>query len=374
MGVQKVVVAGLLTVVIAVCLAACGGSSSSGSSSSNSGSTTPEPAGESAGVTTAAGGKPAVEPKTIGLLPGGLETPAPLRWTEEMEQIGESLGWTVEVVDPKNNPQTMDQYMQKFVAEGVDAIFTQSLSASMIPTGLQEAHAKGIPVINIWTQVPPNESQEFTTEFVDGTEMFGELVGNYVAESPELSKTTVVSDNVASIFSAAGVIKGASRALEEAGLEISETKEDSLANLSGSAMEGAISMLEKNQGPVTFITCCSFTTPILQGAIEQLNRTNVTIIGQYDIASNVELAEAGKPVAFTVAETYLHGFEAVEAMMAYWFKNKPLPTKPKIDLPGGKVITKADLGPNFEGEYYPFAPALEQRVAQWESEYTLPSS
>lgn len=360
----------LAFVALVVGVAACGGGSSSTESSGGE-ATESEAGGASEGGSTAgedggSGGKLDPGERTIGFIPSTLTSEHLSQRAEQLEKIIEPLGWNLIVADGQGNPQVMEQDMQKFVSQGVDAIFTIALGGEEIPRGLEAAKEANIPVISIVTDPTPTEVPEFAGVFADNGVQMGEIAGEYIAK--ERSEIPIVGERITQNYGGDSFVQGVLKVLEREGLEYTDLRDTELADVVGAMTKNAEAIVQAAPpGPLTFVDFNDIGPSLFYPVFERIGREEVAVLTRYEDPASIKLGKEGHEVLMTTTKAYEHMFKAVSALLAYWTEETPLPA-PEFSEPDGKVRTVAEL-PKGQDSFFDFEADLEKQLEEWSAKY-----
>lgn len=346
----------IATIACAVAMTGCGGDDSNNSASSSSTSSSDT------------SGKPATGSRTIGILPANLSSDITRRAVDEASQSAKALGWKTVVTDPNNDPAKSQQAMQNFVNQGVDAIFVMATAAPGISRGLAAAKAKGIPVFSMLVAPEPSTRKFFTANIADDTEKIAQLTAQEIMKNGD-NKNPIVQDDLTCNYAGHGFAGPFADEIKRLGGTIADRFDVQCTSLVPGVSQAAQTMLQHNQGPLTYVTLFDFAPPLLEGVFQKQNRDDITVYTRYDIPPSMALVRAGKQ--YKVIATDLSGgiFEAYNRLLSHWVDKKPLKTTDDLSIRGFKIIDKTNVPKS--GDVYPFQPKLDTQVAEWSSQYSL---
>ena len=89
--------------------------------------------------TIAAPAKEALKPRKIGVIIITLQSESLARWTAHIQAAAAKLNWQVIVKDGVNNPAVLATALPELLNEGVDAVLTMAVDATLISEGLTAA-------------------------------------------------------------------------------------------------------------------------------------------------------------------------------------------------------------------------------------------
>jgi ABC-type sugar transport system substrate-binding protein len=344
-------IAGVLSALL-LGLAACGGADDSGTTSKAS-SAAPSSA------TT-------VGKKTIGVVPSTLTSEYLAGQVQRLKATAQAIGWDVKVIDGAGDPQKMDQAIQTFVSQKVDAVFTMALGGEEISGGLAQAKSAGVPVIAVGQSVSPGQEKNFAAVFGDDTLGMGKIAADYLVKSH--TTNPIVGIRLTQNFAGDGFIQGMFPSLKAGGLKFQDLRDTKLSDLINSITQNTEAIIQKNKGPLTMVDFGDFGSPVMTGVLDRAGRDDVTIITRYDNPSTVKMMKAGKKIAVVTTKGYTHTFDAITALLNLWTKQTPLPSEPQTSEPGGGVFTVADL-PKGGNTIFAFKPDLDAQVAKWRTSF-----
>jgi ribose transport system substrate-binding protein len=342
---------------VALGLAGCGGDDGDENASSSGQSTTAASSTE----------KKSPGARTLGVIPSTSASEYLATKTRQFQELVAPLGWKVTVCDPAGAPPKMEQCMQQYVTQKVDAILTMALGGEETPRGLAAAKDAKIPVISIVGDPSPGQEKSFDGVFADSTFGMGEVAGKYIVE--QRKDTPVVGLRLTQNYAGDGFIQGVEKVLKENDLKFQDLRDNDLADLINSLTENSQAIAQKNKGPLTFVEPTDFGAGIFGPVFQRAGRKDITIITRYDNASTVKLMKAGEPILVTASRAYQHFFEAADALLALWVDGKPLPP-PSIFEPDAGVFAIEDF-PEGSDEVFPYEPALDKQMAKWAETYEL---
>jgi ribose transport system substrate-binding protein len=153
-------------------VAACSSSGSNAAPSSSGGSSSAAPAGQQAPVASgvsnqesaaltalykgtlqppSSASRPAVKGKKIVIISAGQSSISSSIPVNATEQAAKAIGWQVSVYDEQLNPANAPGLMRQAISSGADGIIMDATDCPTIKGPLQEAKAKGIPVLGIYS-------------------------------------------------------------------------------------------------------------------------------------------------------------------------------------------------------------------------------
>lgn len=318
------------------------------------------------GGDTAAQTEKIAEGRTIGVIPSSSSSEFLRRQLDRLKKLTEAVGIEVKIIDPNGDPAKMDQAAQTLVTQKVDAIFTFALGGEEVSSGLAKAKAAGIPTIAVAQAPTPGQEKNYGTVFGDSNVAMGEVAGRWIAENQR--DTPVVGLRLTQNFAGDGFIQGVEKVFKGENLKFQDLRDTNQADIINSMTSLTDAIVQKNEGPLTFVDFSDFGPPLMTTVFERQKRDDITVITRYDNASTIKLMKAGKKVAFVSDKNYQHAFDAVGALLALWKKDTPLP-KPQIREPEVKLFTAKDLPADAENGVYPFDADLQKQVAEWQATY-----
>ena len=333
-----------------------------------------ESSGDGGGGTSASG-KTDPGDRTIGVIPSTSASENLSVWIAQLKAAGEPLGWKINVCDGAGNPQTMESCAQNFVTQKADAIVTMALGGPEIPTGMKQAKDAGIPILALGTSVNPGYEKQYDGVFGDDIVKMGENTADYVDE--KFPDQPIVGLEITQNYGGQGYVEGMKKGLEAKGKKYDDLRDTNLADIVNSMKSNTEAILQDNPGKLTFVGFNDTDPAILWPDIERLGRAeDVTLITRYDNPSTVKImrGDGGGNVLASLSTNWQHHFDMLDALLAHWTKDEPLPDPASTtDTPGAKVAGVEDF-PDGQDRAYPFDPALKEKVAEWEQTYELEPS
>lgn len=95
-------------------------------------------------------GPPAQKGKNVWVIPCVASAPGCQGPAEGLKEAGKELGWKVTIADGKADPGVQNSMIKRAIAAGADGIATVAIDCANIKTGLREAKAKKVPVVNVY--------------------------------------------------------------------------------------------------------------------------------------------------------------------------------------------------------------------------------
>jgi ribose transport system substrate-binding protein len=153
-------------------VAACSSSGSNAAPAGSAGSSAAAPAGQQAPVASgvsnqesaaltalykgtlqppSSASRPAVKGKKIVIISAGQSSISSSIPVNATEQAAKAIGWQVSVYDEQLNPANAPGLMRQAISSGADGIIMDATDCPTIKGPLQEAKAKGIPVLGIYS-------------------------------------------------------------------------------------------------------------------------------------------------------------------------------------------------------------------------------
>jgi ABC-type sugar transport system substrate-binding protein len=240
---------------------------------------------------------------------------------------------------------------------------------------MKQAKDAGIPVLALGTSVNPGFEKQYDGVFGDDIVKMGENTADYVLEN--YGDQPIVGLEITQNYGGQGYVEGMKKGLEAQGEKYDDLRDTNLADIVNSMKSTTEAILQDNPGKLTFIGYNDTDPVLLWPDIERLGREkDVTLITRYDNPSTVKImrGSGGEQVLTSLSENYQHHFDMLDALLAHWTKDEALPDPASTtDTPGAKVAGVGDF-PDGQDRAYPFDPALQDKIAEWEQTYDLEPS
>ncbi len=109
-----------------------------------------------------------------------LQSESLARWTAHIQAAAAKLKWQVIVKDGVNNPAVLATALPELLNEGVDAVLTMAVDATLISEGLAAAKAKNVPVIATSVDVNPAGKSLFSAVYAPDSYGLGVSLADYL--------------------------------------------------------------------------------------------------------------------------------------------------------------------------------------------------
>jgi ribose transport system substrate-binding protein len=137
--------------------------------------------------------------KRIWVVDAGLASSYGVRTADAVEQAGKKLGWNVNVVDAKFDPNQMLVGFKQAVAAKAQGIIAISVDCPIVKTGAQEAKNAGIPVVGLETLDCDPSLYSYVVHYYNGEsleqfdKLWGEWQANYVIAKTNGQAKTILN-------------------------------------------------------------------------------------------------------------------------------------------------------------------------------------
>ncbi|MCW2682086.1 MAG: LigA protein [Frankiales bacterium] len=336
-------------------LAGCGGSSDDNTPAADD---TPAPAASSSGGTAPAGDgdvnyagtlrepdatpRPIAKDKKVVIISAGQASISSSVPVGAAEEAAKAAGWQTEVYDVQLNPANAPGLVRQAIASGADGIILQAVDCPGVKGPLQEAKAKGIQVVGIYSfdcndpLFKGSDPALFSAAINYGPEAqagIGEFTKKYgadqakavIAETGGKAKVIFFNSPTVTVLNYTG--QGFKEEIEKcAGCEIVAEVEFAGAELGPNLQQKATSALL--QHPDANVVKSPYTSATLLGiapAVVQSGRANkIYVMGGEGFAPELDLLRAGQGVdAVNIAPSDWTGWAAVDTMNSL-FSDKPV--------------------------------------------------
>lgn len=229
------------------------------------------------------------------------------------EQAAKDLGVEADIVGPKAESEVQQQVemIENELGSGVDALGIAPATPEAVTTAIEQADAKGVPVITVDTDLPDYANKK---SFVGtGGEAAGKMGGEYAASlAGEGGKAIILRGRAGDTTHdqrEQGIIAG----LEAGGVEVLEIR-DCMAEAER-AMNAMQDMIINYDQIDVVVTTCDTMAQGAQRAIEGAGE-DIPVVGFDGTISVVELVQKGSVIKATVAQApYEMGYLAVETLV-----------------------------------------------------------
>jgi ABC-type sugar transport system substrate-binding protein len=345
----KRVLATMAVVVLAGSgLAACG-SSDSGSAATGDGK-------------LKAGGK-------VGMVLSDGSSEVEQRWATTAKASMKKIGWTVTVVDGKNDPAIYQQAMTSFINQKVSGIITVALDAAPITSSLRAAKEADIPVIATGISIDPAGEDLFSAFYAPDDSKLGQVTADYLKDNVPSGSEYVVLDLTA-VYGAHKPVTAATPVLDKAGFKLTGTHDISTSDILGSATKGAVDLMSAHPEAKFMFGCCDFTPALTVPALKAAGFEDVIQTARYDNLSTLKLIRDGAPVVAAVTDADNGVLISLDQILAN------AATGAKIDRSADKdkyqydLVDKTNLPA--EGAFvYDAETQIADHVSEWKSKYGL---
>lgn len=352
--------------VVSVTLAACGsGSSSTDSTGSSSTAPATTEGGSSGGVSSEVKEIVAKYSQPITEWPGPNTpvTPPPgkkitvitcgstgitcVRVANGAKAAAEALGYSVNVVDGKNDPSVWSSSIQQAVANGADGIVLAAVPPAVVPEQVKEARAKGVKVVSVLSNVGkgiPNVLLDFNRDEA------AEATTAYLAEeSGGDAHLLLVRDK--EFPGPEAYFERIEELLPEycPGCKVEDTVNFTLALVAQRLAGSVTSSLQTHPDIDTVMQPFDAITPfVVQGITQAGKKGQVQIIGEGADPPGVEAMEAGDMIESMGTPAEWMGWQSVDDLIRL-FANKPVE---EVKVPQ-RLVTAEDLpGPEgWQGDF-----------------------
>jgi ribose transport system substrate-binding protein len=369
----------------ALVLAACGGSSDTDTDTDAA----PAPAaGATTGTTTAedsdlnyagtlrepdATARPIAKDKKVVIISAGQASISSSVPVGAAEEAAKAAGWQTEVYDVQLNPANAPGLVRQAIASGADGIILQAVDCPGVKGPLQEAKAKGIQVVGIYSfdcndplfkgsdpalfSAAINYGEDAQAGIGDFTKKYGaDQAKAVIAETGGKAKVIFFNSPTVTVLNYTG--QGFKEEIEKcSGCEIVAEVEFAGAELGPNLQQKATSALL--QHPDANVVKSPYTSATLLGiapAVVQSGRANkIYVMGGEGFAPELDLLRAGQGVdAVNIAPSDWTGWAAVDTMNSLFTK------KPVVDSGLGWQLV--DKGHNLPPSG-PFVPKVDFKAA-----------
>jgi ribose transport system substrate-binding protein len=342
-------------IAASVVLAACGGSSDSPTTAEDEEPDAPGASPAAQAVSDGSGlnydgtlrepegtARPIAKDKKVVIISAGQASISSSIPVGAAEEAAKAAGWKTEVYDVQLNPANSPGLVRQAIASGADGIILQAIDCPGIKGPLQEAKAKGIQVVGIYSfdcndpLFKGNDPALFSGAInygKDAAKNIGEFTEKYGADQAKAviaatgGKAKVLFFNSPTVTVLHYTGKGFKDEIQRCGgCEIVDEVEFAGAELGPNLQQKATSALL--QHPEANVVKSPYTSATLLGiapAVVQSGRANkVYVMGGEGFAPELDLLRAGQGVnAVNIAPSDWTGWAAVDTMNSL-FTKKPI--------------------------------------------------
>ncbi len=179
--------------------------------------------------TIAASARDELKPRKIGVIIITLQSESLARWTAHIQAAAAKLNWQVIVKDGVNNPAVLATALPELLNEGVDAVLTMAVDATLISEGLTAAKAKNVPVIATSVDVTPAGKSLFSAVYAPDSYGLGVSLADYILKKNP--KAIAVGQTVTIVYAADRLVVGAKETLQKSGGSMEAVVDADVTNL-----------------------------------------------------------------------------------------------------------------------------------------------
>ena len=362
----------------ALLLAACGGGSATSTAPVDSAPVAPAASGAAATASSvdysgtlrepASTARPAATGKKVVIISAGQASISSSVPVAAAKEAAEAAGWKADVYDVQLNPANAPGLVRQAIASGADGIILQAVDCPGVKGPLQEAKAKGIQVVGIYSfdcndpLFKGNDPALFSGQinYGAGSEDIGAFTKKYGADQAKAviaatgGKAQVIFFNSPSVTVLSYTGQGFKDEIAKCGgCKIVADVEFAGAELGPNLQQKATSALL--QHPEANVVKSPYTSATLLGiapAVVQSGRAaKLYVMGGEGFAPELDLLRAGQGVnAVNIAPSDWTGWAAVDTM------NSLFTGKPVADAGLGWQLVDKDHNLTASG---PFVPAVD---------------
>ncbi|GGM25785.1 sugar ABC transporter substrate-binding protein [Micromonospora yangpuensis] len=277
----------------------------------------------------------------------------------------EALGWKVIVTDSNGDQQAMQSTMQSLISQKVDAILTVFVASGLISGQLAQAKAAGIPVISVGYQGTPNPNitAEYAPDQAEEAKLLIERMGQDLDQGAKIAPIAVQG-----YYGIDQVLATLDQQKSQHGFNVLQTANAPVADVFNGQTKAALSFLNANPDLGAFYAALDIGPQAIVPALKQTDR-KVPVYSFGAISSALEAVRSGQAIVATSDGTIKAGFLAIDALLALWTNDTPIPTDiPAEDALEYKIVD-ADNAPAKGSAVYPLADVTKEFTDRWASEY-----
>lgn len=316
-------------------------------------------------ASTAVEAKEVLKPRKLGVLIITLQSESLARWTSHIQAAAAKLKWEVVVKDGVSNPAVISAALPELLNEGVDAVITMAVDATLITDGLKAAKAKGVPVIAAAVDVNPAGKELFTGTYAPDSYGLGVALADYLLKRN--ARQVAVGQDVTIVYGAHRLVVGAKETLEKKGGVVEAVADADVTNLVNSFNQTTTDLVLAHPKATALVSCCDFSPMMDLPALKSANRPDVMLLTRYDNETSLQAIRSGAPLAVATNHTDVYLLEALDALAAYFSKQAPIPATVEESRADVKVVDKDNVPP--KGFVYSFDQDLGSYAARWGNLY-----
>jgi ABC-type sugar transport system substrate-binding protein len=309
--------------------------------------------------------KEVLKPRKLGVLIITLQSESLARWTSRIQAAAAKLKWDVVVKDGVNNPAVIAAALPELLNEGVDAVITMAVDATLITDGLKAAKAKNVPVIATAVDVNPAGKELFTATYAPDSYGLGVALADYLVKKNP--KPVAVAQDVTIVYAADRLVVGAKDTLQKKGGSVEAVADADVTNLVNSFTQTTTDLVLAHPKAIALVSCCDFSPMIDLPALKSANRPDVMLLTRYDNETSLQAIRSGAPLVIATNHTDLFILEALDALAAHFSNGAAIPPtvdESKADI---KVVDKDNVPA--KGFVYSFDQDLASYAERWQKLY-----
>jgi len=325
---------------------------------------------------TAGADLPAAGSRTIGYVTISGD-PVQLRWWRVFEAAAKEVGWNAEFADAKGVPDDALRAMQNYINTGADAIIAACVETPWARPALDDAKAKGIPVIAIACPVSPPENA-WTAVFAEDEAGLGDTLAKYVVQQLEAAGATNVGVLYDTQFLSGKIRYDAFKAaIADTSIKVVADFAPPLTDPTEGSRKAAADILTAHSDLDAILAIYDWMAPPSVSAIEAAGKQDqVTVYSFYADHVNLPiLLKEGSPMKAVVdGPVETASLAIMDELLDYFVNDDPIDasafTSEKMEF----VIFTKDNAPAFGDDYVgPIAldPLLAPWLEKWQQEYSF---
>jgi ABC-type sugar transport system substrate-binding protein len=308
--------------------------------------------------------KEQLKARKLGIVVINTQSESLANWANHLAAAAEKLGWTPIIKNGESNPAVVATLLPELLTQGVDAIITMAVDAPLMTQGLAAAKAKNVPVIATVVGVNPAGKENFTAVYAVNDRALGVALANYLVDKNP--KAVAVGQTATLVYAADQLVVGAKETLAKRGASMAAVQDNDVTNLVTSFTQTTSDLALSHPEASALISCCDFAPLMDLPALKAANRSDMTLMTRVDNPSTIQAMKAGANVVVAAFRTDRYNLLALDALVAHFGKNTPIPAATTLD--GDiKVVDKDHIPAS--GAVYPFADELAPYVARWQEVY-----
>lgn len=215
---------------------------------------------------------------------------------------GTQLGWSVQTVDGKGDPQTWNSAILNAISEHADGIVLDAVPPALVGDGITKAHAAGIPLVAVFDPRLGPSGDVFSYVTPDHTAQGVAMADWVAADSGGKAQVILVEDN--EFPELRQRVAGFQQELAKCSTcKILTTVQSQIGTMAQKLPQAIVSALQSNPGATYVISPYDSNALFASEGVQQAGRTTAVKVGGYEgDPSAIAAIRAGHIQAATIAD------------------------------------------------------------------------